>query len=120
MIITVKITFYVFFLLIFVPTYAISDSAVRQGHFARLLLGRLCRSTETAFADAHRDIIKAQIITFTLWLHLWDNFPLPSVVIGHCRLYHFIRLSGSQSGKPTLDPFGYGGMGSYVSTKIPL
>lgn len=65
------------------------------------------------------DIIKAHIITLTLWLHLWDNFPLPSVVIGHSRSYHFIRLSGSQSGKLTSDPFSYGGMGSYVSTKIP-
>ncbi len=64
-----------------------------------------CNVTDSVEAQTQpplgAEIIKAWIIAFTLWLCLGDNFPLPSVVIGHFGSYHFIQISESQSGTLT-------------------
>lgn len=118
----VDLTFTISFsLLLFVPSYAVPE---RQGHVAE------CYVTESVGeaqkqpidVDVHKEwtLLKHGLSLSPCGCTLGTISPLPSVVIGHPRLYHFIHLSGSQSEALTSGPFSCGGIGSYVSTEIPL
>ena len=60
------------------------------------------------------------IITFTLWLHLGDNFLLPSVVIGSFEITLFNSAKRKSICNTYFRPLSRRGMESYASIEIPL